>query len=68
MPSDLKSFDIRVPSTEDDIFEECSTTWPYYKKFLFREIYDVVVKLEEYTVMSITIEVICELAEVCWRA
>lgn len=61
LPSNLKSFYDKVLATEGDIFEEWYAKWAHYEKFLLETLYDVV-KLDDYTVMSITIEVISEVA------
>lgn len=64
LSSSLKAFDNKVLATEDDIFEECSKTWTPYKNLLLGDIYDAAVKLEDYIVLSIMIEVNSKVADV----
>lgn len=47
-------------ATEGDIFEECCGTWTII--FMFGEFYDATVKLEQYTILSNTIEFISGVA------
>lgn len=53
----MKAFNDKVLATEDDIFEECSIAWTPNKKILLEDICDANVKLEEYIVLSIMIEI-----------
>lgn len=64
LSSELKSFYNQVLAIEGDIFERCSISFFQLRLVLLKVLYDAVIKLEKFTVLIITTEVISEVAEV----
>lgn len=64
LPLVIKSFNGKVLAIEENIFEMCSTPWPWYKNFLLSSIYEGTLKLKDNTFLSNTNEVLSEVVVV----
>lgn len=61
---ELKSFCHQVLATEEDIDRKCTASWLQFKLLLVEALYDVAVKLEAHIMLTITMQIIFQLAEV----
>lgn len=59
----LKSFYDAVQVVEGDIFEKCFVSWSQFRMFFLKSLYGATTKLEKHVVLTITMEIISEVAE-----